>query len=412
MFVEHGQNVVEAQGQEEALQVRIYTSWDELAGIKTAWEQLLQHSIGPTIFSTAEWLGAWWNAYSHGKQLIALAFLNSSGELVGLAPFYREKIHGGIKRLRLVGDGTGDSDDLDLIFRSGQKEVCCRALIEWLASESAWDLCELNTLPADSPNVGPLLYGLKKQRWVPVMYKRPKSAVVLPGSWDSYLEQLPREHAKGIERYTRRLHRHYVARIFKCTEEEELAGYLEILFDLHQKRWNAQGVPGTFALPERKQFYSDFNRAFLRRGWLEFWLLELDGKIAAAQLAFRYGDTVYQLQEGLDPAHYSDRVGQVLRSHVIRQLIAEGVRRYDYLGGDEAHKRNWGAQPGSYTDVHIVAKSWSRAHLYVRARHGAYAAERWLRANAPSAYSLLRQLWHLRDAFPGYHSRHSNAKAQ
>jgi hypothetical protein len=168
MLVEHRQNAVEAQGQEAALQVRVYTSWDELADIKTAWQQLLQHNIGPTIFSTVEWLGAWWNAYSHGKQLIALAFLASSGELVGLAPFYLETIPGGIRRLRLVGDGSADSnklrlvsdgstdsDNLDLIIRSGQEEICCKALIAWLASEAGWDLCELNTLPLTLPTSVP-----------------------------------------------------------------------------------------------------------------------------------------------------------------------------------------------------------------------------------------------------------------
>jgi len=381
----------------EPLQLEVYTSWDALVDLCTAWEQLLLNSYGPTIFSTPEWLGAWWKTYGKDKRLLTVALSNSQGELVGLAPFSLEELdtqlHGRIRRLRLVGDGD-PSDNLDLIFRSGQEEACSNALLSWLACNPVWDICELNTLPSDSPSIYPLLGGIKKRRWVYGSYGRPNSAIVLPGSWELYLKQLPKEHARGVERYTRRLYRHYAVRTVKCTNEGELPNYLEVLFDLHQRRWNSQGEPGSFASPEPRQFYFDMSWAFLRRGWLEFWLLELNGAVAAAQFALRYGDTVYQLQEGLDPEHYSDRAGHVLRAHVIEQLIAEGVHRYDYLGGSEPHKQNWGAQSGTYTDIHF-AKPYTRGNLYLHTRDCTEAARLWLHANAPrAAYSILRDIYH------------------
>jgi CelD/BcsL family acetyltransferase involved in cellulose biosynthesis len=380
---------------EPVLQWELYTSWEDVAALGAAWEDTLRHSAGPTIFSTSEWLGAWWKAFGEGKPLVILALSSASGELVGLAPFYRDRLPGGIHQLRLVGDGSEDSDNLDLIFRAGHEEACAQALLAWLATDSAWDLCELNTLPADSPTIRPLVQALQDRRWAHSAYTHPNSAVTLPATWEAYLEQLPKEHARGIQRYTRRLHRHYAARIIKCAYDDELPTFLGALFDLHQRRWNAQGQSGNFVSPARRRFYQEMGRAFLRRGWLEFWLLELNGKIAAAQFAFRFGDTVYQLQEGLDPAHFSDRAGHVLRAHVLQQLIAAGVRRYDYLGGAETHKQHWGAQVGHYVDLHFVARPFSRAALYMHARHGAYTAKDWLRAHAPrSTYSLLRDLYH------------------
>lgn len=381
-----------------ALQVRVYRDWDELMGLSAAWEHLLQHCDGPTIFSTPEWLGAWWQAFGHGKQLMALAFSSASGELVGLAPFYLEELEArfqhGIRRLRLVGDGSGDSDNLDLIFHTDQARACCQALLTWLGSESGWSLGELNTLPARSAAVSPLVQGLKERGWTYATHARVNSAVPLPESWAAYLRQLPSEHAHGIERYTRRLQRHYAVRIFRCADEEMLPTYLDTLYDLHQRRWNDRGQPGTFVSPERRRFYAAMSRNFLRRGWLELWLLELNGTIAAAQFAFRFGDTVYQLQEGLDPAHYSDRAGQVLRAHVLRQLITEGVRSYDYLGGISDHKRSWGAQVGAYTDIHF-AKSFTRAGLVVRLKPSIEEGRLWLRAKAPApAYSLIRAMYH------------------
>jgi CelD/BcsL family acetyltransferase involved in cellulose biosynthesis len=322
--------------------------------------------------------------------------------MVGLAPLYLEGLTGrhrnGIKRLRLVGDGTEDSDNLELIFSSGHEAACSEALLSRLDSEPGWDVCELNTLNPDANITQQMLSCLRERGWTTMLSRRPSSAVSLPENWESYLHQLSREQTGGIERYTRRLGRRYAARIFKCATEAELLPSLEVLFELHQRRWQSQGQPGSFAGPERRQFYYEMSRGFLRRGWLEFWLLELDGKPAAAQFAFRYKNTVYQLQEGLDPQHYSDRAGMVLRAHILKQLIAEGVRRYDFLGGLDAHKRSWGAQPGTYLDI-AFAKPFSRGSLHLQVKDKTRVAKDWLRSHLPEP--ILRRLRRINHCAPG-----------
>ena len=82
------------------------------------------------------------------------------------------------------------------------------------------------------------------------------------------------------------------------------SGCLEELFELHQKRWQSEGQPGSFSsLTRRRRFYQDLSAVLLQRNWLEFWLLEIDGKTVAADYGFRYGDTVYALQAGFDLAY-------------------------------------------------------------------------------------------------------------
>jgi CelD/BcsL family acetyltransferase involved in cellulose biosynthesis len=378
------------------LQVTKFTSWQEWDALSPDCERILQGNPELTIFSTPEWLGAWWKAFGQARQLIALSISNAGGEVIGLAPLYLESVKkrqlNGVRRLRLVGDGTGDSDNLDLIFRSGHEVACSEALLARLGSEAGWDVCELNTLCANSSTARAMLDCLKKRGWPARQWTRDSSVVPLPDNWDTYLSQLSREQARGIERYTRRLERHHDVRIFKCATEEELQPALEVLIDLHQKRWQSQGQPGSFAESERRHFYHEMSRGFLRRGWLEFWMMELDGKPAACQFAFRYGDTVYQLQEGLDPKHYSDRAGIVLRAHILKQLIAQGVRQYDFLGGINAHKQSWGAQPGSYLDI-CFAKPSSRGYIHLFLRHKARIADEWLRLHLPApVLRVLRQM--------------------
>lgn len=62
--------------------------------------------------------------------------------------------------------------------------------------------------------------------------------------------------------------------------------------------------------------------------------------------------------------------GYVLRAHVIRQLIAAGIRRYDFLVGEDSSKLRWAAQPGHYVDLQF-AEPLTRASLYLHLIHSA-----------------------------------------
>lgn len=186
----------------------------------------------------------------------------------------------------------------------------------------------------------------------------------------------------------------YHANFYRCTQEKELPKCLENFFQLHQKHWHESGKPGSFNSSARRQFYYEMASMFIGRQWLEFWLLELDGKTVAAQFTFRYRDTVFALQEGFDPAYSTDSVGYALRAYAIRQLVSEGVRQYDFLGGKDPSKERWGARPGVYRRIRF-ARPFSRGSTYLRLLRGAHTSKEFLRAHVPHpAFNLLRQLRH------------------
>ena len=98
-----------------------------------------------------------------------------------------------------------------------------------------------------------------------------------------------------------------------CGTEEALDATLESLFALHERRWAARGESGVFRGPEKRAFYRELGRALLRRGWLDFHTLEVDGIPVAHQFCARYRGTSFLLQEGYDP-EWRRWGGNVLRS--------------------------------------------------------------------------------------------------
>jgi len=341
------------------LRLRAYDSLDELQALRPAWDELLSHYPSATTFSTWEWLSRWWESFGKNRQLYVLALWDSAS-LVGLAPLSISTERVGcfsLRVLRLMGDGSGDSDNLDLPVRPGFEQAFAEAVLRELRQRKPiWNICQLNTLPPDSALGACLAQLLSSSSWIFREYSSKSSVVPLPDSWDLYLQTLSGEDRQNLVRYTRRMQKRYSTRIYRCSDPNQLPICLDALFRLHQGRWQSSGQPGSFGSAERREFYAGLSRCLLERGWLELWVLELEGGIEAVQFAFRYGERVFQLQEGYDHKRASDRLGFVLRGAVLKQLISEKVSTYDFLGGEDSYKLRWGAREGHYRQLHFARR--------------------------------------------------------
>jgi CelD/BcsL family acetyltransferase involved in cellulose biosynthesis len=377
------------------LSIRVYRSLQEVESMRPAWEGLLAEFPGATTFSTWEWLASWWRAFGEGRELLAVAFFDETQGLVGLAPLQisRRRVARlfNLRVLGLWGDGSGDSDNLDIPVRPGYEAQVTAALVEFLQDESGRrDVCEFNTMPSDSAIAGCLRQRLSNRGRTYCGYQT-SAAIALPETWQEYLAQLSAKERGKIAYYQNRLLKKYNVRFDRCAGEE-IPRRLESLFALHGRRWRLAGERGSFELEARRQFYRELAAALVARDRLEFWLLELDGKAVAAQFGFRHGETVFQLQEGFDPAYSGDSVGYVLRAHVIEQLISRGVRRYDFLAGESPSKARWGARTGQYVSLQF-ARPYSVGGAYLRMMHGAADGKEWLRGHLPgNAWQALHAL--------------------
>ncbi|HET9837529.1 MAG TPA: GNAT family N-acetyltransferase [Candidatus Angelobacter sp.] len=320
---------------------------------------------------TPEWLASWWQAFSAGKELLALLFHDGDNNIVALAPMYTEQQRFcglPLRVLRFAGAGSGDSDALDFIVSPGYEQACAEAFLDWLAHQQTFDICALETLPENSAIAQRFTTLASRNNLTLHSETCPNFFVDLPANWPDYLQTLEPAFRPLLTRYPRRLHSRFHVCMTRCEHESDLASGLDALFALHQMRWTGRGEAGAFSSAERRDFYLRMAHAFQARGWLEFWLLKLDGEIAAAQFCFRYRDSVYLLQEGFHPKYAAEKVGYALRAHVLQQLIQTGAKRYDFLGGDDSYKVRFGARCGSYVTLRLALSTRGRLCLASRRR--------------------------------------------
>jgi CelD/BcsL family acetyltransferase involved in cellulose biosynthesis len=93
------------------------------------------------------------------------------------------------------------------------------------------------------------------------------------------------------------------------------------------------------------------------------WLLELDGRPAAAWYGFRCGGREWYYQAGWDPAHARDAVGFVLLGHTVRAATQDGMTEYRFLRGGEAFKERFGPRDDGLVTVGLARGPAGRAVL-------------------------------------------------
>jgi CelD/BcsL family acetyltransferase involved in cellulose biosynthesis len=368
--------------------------WEQIDSLQAAWDSILAENPRLTPFASMEWMLSWWAAFGKGTPEFLVA--RDREQVVGIAPLFRHsETWLGVQKLqqlRLVGAGSTDSDNLDLIVRPSCEEAFLTALLTELGQRRDWDVCHLETLPEASMTGAKIAARLDQLGWPYRITFTPDWCVELPSTWDAYVESLSPEFRPLLTRYPKRLEGRYVCSLRRCERHEDLERFLPVLFDLHQRRWQEAGRTGAFASLERRQFYRLMASAFLKRGWLDFWMLELNSAPAAAQFCCHYGDTVYLLQEGFSPDYTKDRVGYALRAKVLQHYLESGVRKYDFMGGSDPYKQKFGARAGSYWNIQF-ARPRSRGAFCLALENAKEEGRGWLRQHLPeSAMTRLRNL--------------------
>ena len=369
-----------------ALSVHSCSTWDELEQFRERWNSLLRANPASSIFQTPEWLTAWWQAYGQNRDLFALVFADSTGAIVGIVPLYAEQtpfLGFSLTILRMVGAGSGDSDGLDFITAPGYAIDCAQAFIAWLTGQKEWHVCALETLPQHSQVAKYLFKGIQESGVSIDSTFTPNFIIDLPPTWPEYVSSLESSFRPLLTRYPRRLQSRFTVKFSRCKDAGDLKAQLQTLFDLHQMRWTGRGETGAFAGNARRDFYYRMALAFLHRGWLEFWRLELNGETVGAQFCFRYNDTVSLLQEGFHPRYAGEKIGYALKAHLLEEMIRTGARHYDFLGGADPYKSKFGAHQESYLNLFMAGPS-KLGRLYLQVEKHKRRIKAWLKRKLPA----------------------------
>jgi len=365
------------------------------------WSRLLDEASEPEVFLSPEWVIAWTRHFGDEREAFLVTARDESGALVGLAPFYRRRLGpsalSGPRVLSFLGDEGVGSEYLGILARRDTEQGFLSALVRDLEGE--WTLADLRGLRETHASANLLIRLLGARAPGRIHQERyPCSSIALPDDYEAYLASLPAKFRTTVRYRTNKLVRNFKVRLLRTGREEELDGHLDRFFEMHQRRWEAEGHSGSFYHPRKRAFYKEVADRFLRRGWLRFYHLEVDAVIRAAQFGFAFGGVMHSLQEAFDGQFRPQGVGGlgvVLRGMTIRESIAEGLEAYDFLEGVEDFKTRWGTTNHYVRRVRIGAPGPAGGLAYVctaRFRD----ARLWVREHLPGWLVEARDRWRVR----------------
>jgi CelD/BcsL family acetyltransferase involved in cellulose biosynthesis len=132
-----------------------------------------------------------------------------------------------------------------------------------------------------------------------------------------------------------------------------VAAALPLLWDLHAARAAAPTRIRhlDYLKPVRRRaFMLEVAPVLAARGEAAIGMLTVDGKVVAAQLWFEAGRAMFLYYSGYDLAWARYSVGMLTTAEILKDALARGVRRVEFLRGANQFKSRWGTQARAETD--------------------------------------------------------------
>ena len=316
--------------------IELVTHRDALPLGADEWNALVAANETNTVFQTYEWFDAWWQSFGATRELFLLVV--REGEAIrGFAALMCRSNMFGWRTLEFVGTGNADYHDFVLPY---DKPQAIAAICKFLrANRRRWDRLALRNVPSESSTLAALSdagrgSGLHLVKEVRV----PCPSMLLSGD---------QAHVRSVlNKYSVRRPQNWFAkrgevRFRHVTDKAEIESLLPSFFDQHRRRWHAAGKPSLFSQARQEKFFELLASAMLLRGWLQFSVVDFNGRHIAFHFGFDYFGCVTWYKPTFEVEYAEHSPGLLLTRHLIDDGLRRSRRELDFTGGDESFKERF-----------------------------------------------------------------------
>lgn len=328
------------------MQLSVIRTLPDMEALREEWNGLLFSSASHVPFLRNEYLCTWWSGLGGGEweagELFVITARDSSGQLVGIAPFFSARNREGSPALMFLGS-IEISDYLDLIAPPDTLDGFAEQLLVYLENQVPPQnlVLDLYNLLESSPTLPALEAAASRTGWqFSTQPLQQCPYIPLPGDWETYLAGIDKKQRHEIRRKMRRAEEYTLpVRCYLVEDGDLLDAEIEAFFELMAKDVNKE----SFLTPRMRQQMKQIIQLAFDLGWLQLAFIEVGGRKAAAYLNLDYDDQIWVYNSGYDPQFRDISPGWVLLAYMIKQANQKERRIFDFLRGNEEYKYRFGA---------------------------------------------------------------------
>jgi CelD/BcsL family acetyltransferase involved in cellulose biosynthesis len=338
-----------------------------LDALRSDWDDLFATSPAAAPPLRWEWIRTWWEVYgptygNGGKGLRILA-VRRGPQLIGVLPLYLGQTSNwplAPRRLAFISTGASEFEEtcteyLNVLHAPAEEQECLAAITPLLSQPGAlgWDELHLSDLPAGAALLG--LASACSGRFLMARTGAPEVCHLfsLVDGFEGYLKRLSHENRRQARKMLRDVDAEGME--FEiAADPQRLQLFFDQLIDLHRRRWNAAGKPGSFA-PRHAEFHRRTAELLLSRGEAVIARLSHSGRPVCVVLGYRTRDIIHCYQQGVTPdAGRLRSPGTAAWLLLMRHQAERGVSTFDHLRGKTSFKKRFATGENTVTEVRIV----------------------------------------------------------
>lgn len=334
------------------LLVREFDHSSVFSTLSGEWDDLCLRCATGNPFLTAAWHKLWWNCWHRDRRLKIIALYETNGTLCGIAPLCSGSAADDTA-LKLLGS-SDFCDYRDFIVAAGSEVRFYETLFPYLMARPARRVVlTLSSLQHHSPTIS-FFRKLAQENDCEITVTPEDTApcMDLPADFETYLNSLSAKDRHEIRRKKRRAEQMGTLSFERICDPSRIVAALPSFLDLFR---SSGGMKRAFLTPEREGFFRSLAEEFSGRGWLDLYALSLNGRAITYLLCFSYNRTLYLYNAAYDNRHAQVSPGIVAIALCIEDAIKRGIRRFEFLRGNEAYKYRFGGR-----DHHIYTLTCSQ----------------------------------------------------
>jgi len=338
-----------------------------LMELEAEWNELLQRSTRPTIYSTLDYIYTSCVHFKRTEDIFFLLFRDAATHaLLAIFPLsvWDDRVYG-VQVQTLEHGITTNNTDVDKpypIIDRNHEQACWSRYRDYFKKEYLeWDLIIYDELISESY----LNHGLRSLFLFPFYYTRvkpgPHSPIVrLDDDWSEFWQKHSNMRKKN-RRMEKKIGDRFAYKVFSAPADVERC--LNEYIATEQAGWKAgEGVSQS----ENQRFYHELLPKLAAKGQLFFGMMYDGDKVISAEISYVFMDRVYFALGTYNPDYKHLSPGTVSTSRFIRFFYDKGYVEGDFLAGFAEYVNPWACRIDKTINIAIRRMSCKTGYLALR----------------------------------------------